>query len=72
LFATAAKLGHSSGERDVIEDGPQQSMKGVAVVSRVVVVQLIDRPQELGPVGLLCRDGRDHLGVDVGTSQGWN
>ena len=40
----------------------------------VVVVELANQPQELGPVelvcSLLCRDGGNHLVIDVGTGQG--
>ena len=73
-LACGGEAGTAEQWRDVIENGPQQGMHSIGVAPGVVVVQLADQPQELGPVELVCSllsgDGGDHLGVDVGTGQG--
>jgi hypothetical protein len=54
----------------MIQDGPEQGVRGVAITPEVVVIQFLDQSQELGPVKpVRCFprfDGGDHLSIYVG------
>ena len=58
----------------MIQDGPEQGVRSVAVSPEIVVVQLMDQSQELGSVkpvrSLLRFDGGDHLRIDEGPRSG--
>jgi hypothetical protein len=71
---SGCEVGISQQRRDMIQDGPEQGVRGVAISPEIVVVQLLDQSQELGPVkpvrSFLRFDGGDHLRIDVGPGGG--